>query len=160
MNYFINVEHHTHGLLSVLYSDTTQSVLHAMRGNRPVQLPLLEMSHIADKIKSDNGYYRDFKKAWVANSGFGTFVFPIRSGRFCASKHLEMACQISLWINEHSGFDFSVQEAAAEGKRIADNAIKGSNVRYTATQGRWSIEFGNYFKEVTNKDRIIILDGK
>ncbi|MBO1782051.1 hypothetical protein I3E94_29120, partial [Klebsiella pneumoniae] len=105
-------------------------------------------------------FTRVFEKAYVVNSGFGTFVFPVRSGRFCQSKLTEFASQIAIWIKTQSSFDFSDDEAIVQGMRIANNAIKCKNITYAAGVDSWKLFCANFMLNVYASNRIHILAGK
>ena len=124
MNYIATVNTPAHGTISVTYSDIEKNILGAWREEETIQLSGKEKQQIAKDIICNRRFTRVFEKAYVVNSGFGTFVFPVRSGRFCQSKLTEFASQIAIWIKTQSSFDFSDDEAIAQGMRIANNAIK------------------------------------
>lgn len=159
MNYIATVNTPEHGTISVTYSDIEKSVLGAWRGNETIELSWKEKQQIASNIICNRRHKRVFEKAYVATAGFGVFIFPVRSGRFCQSKLIELATQIAVWVKTESGFDFSDQEATAQGVRIADNALKCKNVVYEAGVGEWKVTCGGFVKEMCVSNRIHILSG-
>ncbi|HBY5017491.1 TPA: hypothetical protein MIV71_29060, partial [Klebsiella pneumoniae] len=114
MNYIATVNTPVHGTISVTYSDIEKNILGAWRQGETIQLSVKEKQQIANDIICNRRFTRVFEKAYVVNSGFGTFVFPVRSGRFCQSKLTEFASQIAIWIKTQSSFDFSDDEAIAQ----------------------------------------------
>ncbi len=132
MNFIATVNTPAHGHISVTFSENEKSVLDAWRDNVTIELSGKEKQQITNDIICNRRHKRVFEKAYVSTSGFGVFIFPVRSGRFCQSKLIEFATQIALWVKTESGFDFSEQEAVGEGMRIANNAIKCKNVTYEA----------------------------
>lgn len=102
MNFIATVNAPAHGNIAVTFSDIEKRVLGAWRDNETVELSAQEKCIIARDIIGNRRYSRVFEKAYVVNSGFGTFVFPVRSGRFCQSKLIEFATQISVWIKTQS----------------------------------------------------------
>lgn len=159
MNFIATVNTPAHGLIHVTYSDIEKNVLGAWRDNVTVELSGKEKQQIASDIICNRRHKRVFEKAYVTCAGFGVFIFPVRSGRFCQSKHIELATQIAVWISTESGFDFTVQEATSQGVRIADNALKCKNVTYEAEIDSWKVTCGDFVKEMHVKNRIIILPG-
>lgn len=113
MNYITTVNTPAHGTISVTYSDIEKNILGAWREEETIQLSGKEKQQIAKDIICNRRFTRVFKKAYVTTSGFGVFIFPVRSGRFCQSKLIEFATQIAVWIKTESGFDFTDQEATA-----------------------------------------------
>ncbi|EMG2611492.1 TPA: hypothetical protein NBO17_003793 [Klebsiella pneumoniae] len=160
MNYVATVDTPAHGTISVTYSDLTRSVLGAWRDNVTVDLTEKEKQQIANNIICNRRHKRVFEKAYITTAGFGVFIFPVRSGRFCQSKLIELATQIAVWVKTESGFDFSDQEATAQGVRIADNALKCKNVIYEAGIDSWKVTCGEFVKEMHASNRIHILAGK
>ncbi|EKS4481598.1 hypothetical protein ACK1RB_004711 [Salmonella enterica] len=160
MNFIATVNTPAHGNISVTFSDIDKSVIGAWRDNELIELSRCEKQQIANDIVCNRRYTREFKKAYVSTSGFGVFIFPIRSGRFCQSKLIDFATQIALWVKTESGFDFSEQEAVGEGMRISNNALKCKNVIYEAGVDSWCISCGDYVKEMHVSNRIHILSGK
>lgn len=160
MNYIATVNTPVHGTISVTYSDIEKNILGAWRQGETIQLSVKEKQQIANDIICNRRFTRVFEKAYVVNSGFGTFVFPVRSGRFCQSKLTEFASQIAIWIKTQSSFDFSDDEAIAQGMRIANNALKCKNVIYEAGIDSWKVTCGEFVKEMPASNRIHILAGK
>ena len=160
MNYVANVNTPVHGTFSVLYSDIDKSVIGAWRDNETIELSRQEKQQIANNIVCNRRFKRAFAKAYVSTSGFGLFIFPVRSGRFCQSKLIEFATQIALWVKTESGFNFTEQEGVGEGMRIANNAIKCKNVIYEAGIDSWKVTCGEFVKEMHASNRIHILAGK
>ncbi len=148
MNFIATVNTPAHGHISVTFSDNEKSVLGAWRDNVTIELSGKEKQQITNDIICNRRHKRVFEKAYVSTSGFGVFIFPVRSGRFCQSKLIEFATQIALWVKTESGFDFSEQEAVGEGMRIANNAIKCKNVTYEAGIDSWSVSCGDYERGV------------
>lgn len=111
MNFIATVNTPAHGHISVTFSDNEKSVLGAWRDNVTIELSGKEKQQITNDIICNRRHKRVFEKAYVSTSGFGIFIFPVRSGRFCQSKLIEFATQIALWVKTESGFDFSEQEA-------------------------------------------------
>ena len=159
MNYIATVNTPVHGTISVTYSDIEKNILGAWRQGETIQLSVKEKQQIANDIICNRRFTRVFEKAYVVNSGFGTFVFPVRSGRFCQSKLIEFATQISVWIKTQSSFKFSDDEAVSQGMRIANNAIKCKNITYTAGVDTWKLFCANFMLNVYASNRIHILDG-
>lgn len=110
MNYIATVNTPAHGTISVTYSDIEKNILGAWREEETIQLSGKEKQQIAKDIICNRRFTRVFEKAYVATSGFGVFIFPVRSGRFCQSKLIEFATQIAVWIKTESGFDFTDQK--------------------------------------------------
>lgn len=160
MNYIATVNTPAHGTISVTYSDIEKNILGAWREEETIQLSGKEKQQIAKDIICNRRFTRVFEKAYVVNSGFGTFVFPVRSGRFCQSKLTEFASQIAIWIKTQSSFDFSDDEAIAQGMRIANNAIKYKNITYAAGVDSWKLFCANFMLNVYASNRIHILAGK
>ena len=160
MNFIATVNAPAHGNIAVTFSDIEKRVLGAWRDNETVELSAQEKCIIARDIIGNRRYSRVFEKAYVVNSGFGTFVFPVRSGRFCQSKLIEFATQISVWIKTQSSFKFSDDEAVSQGIRIANNAIKCKNITYTAGVDTWKLFCANFMLNVYASNRIHILAGK
>ena len=160
MNYIATVNTPAHGSISVTYSDIEKNILGAWREEETIQLSGKEKQQIANDIICNRRFTRVFEKAYVTTSGFGVFIFPVRSGRFCQSKLIELATQIAVWIKTESGFDFTDQEATAQGVRIADNALKCKNVIYEAGIDSWKVTCGEFVKEMHASNRIHILAGK
>ncbi|EAU0361822.1 hypothetical protein E7W39_00460 [Cronobacter sakazakii] len=159
MNFIATVSSPAHGTISVTYSDIEKSVLGAWRGNETIELSRNEKQQIANAITCNRLHTRVFEKAYVATSGFGVFVFPVRSGRFCQSKLIEFAAQIAMWIGTESSFNFTSQEAIAQGMRIANNALKCKNVVYEAGISSWKVTCAEFVKEMYVSNRIHILTG-
>ena len=107
MNFIATVNTPAHGHISVTFSDNEKSVLGAWRDNVTIELSGKEKQQITNDIICNRRHKRVFEKAYVSTSGFGVFIFPVRSGRFCQSKLIEFATQIALWVKTESGFDFS-----------------------------------------------------
>ncbi len=160
MNYIATVNTPAHGTISVTYADIEKNILGAWREEETIQLSGKEKQQIAKDIICNRRFTRVFEKAYVVNSGFGTFVFPVRSGRFCQSKLTEFASQIAIWIKTQSSFDFSDDEAIAQGMRIANNAIKCKNITYAAGVDSWKLFCANFMLNVYASNRIHILAGK
>ncbi len=159
MNYIATVNTPAHGTISVTYSDIEKNILGAWREEETIQLSGKEKQQIAKDIICNRRFTRVFEKAYVATSGFGVFVFPVRSGRFCQSKLIEFAAQIAMWIGTESSFNFTSQEAIAQGMRIANNALKCKNVVYEAGISSWKVTCGEFVKEMYVSNRIHILTG-
>ncbi|VDA16696.1 hypothetical protein BANRA_05196 [Klebsiella pneumoniae] len=158
MNYIATVNTPAHGTISVTYSDIEKNI-RARAKKRPSSCPEREAAdrqrhHLQPSI------HACLRKAYVTTSGFGVFIFPVRSGRFCQSKLIELATQIAVWIKTESGFDFTDQEATAQGVRIADNALKCKNVIYEAGIDSWKVTCREFVKEMHASNRIHILAGK
>ncbi|HGA5956693.1 TPA: hypothetical protein ACIS3V_001323 [Salmonella enterica subsp. enterica serovar Saintpaul] len=160
MNFIATVNTPVHGSIFVTFSDIDKTVIGAWRDDELIELSKNEKQQIANDIVCNRRHTRVFKKAYVSSSGFGVFIFPVRSGRFCQSKLIDFATQIALWVKTESGFDFSEQKAVGEGMRIANNAIKCNDVIYEAGIDSWSVSCGEYVKEVYWKNRIHILTGR
>ncbi|EJA5029944.1 hypothetical protein MVS05_004591 [Salmonella enterica] len=160
MNFIATVNTPAHGNISVTFSDNEKSVLGAWSDNVTIELSGKEKQQIANDIICNRRHKRVFKKAYVSTSGFGVFILPVRSGRFCQSKLIDFATQIALWVKTESGFDFTEQEAVGEGMRIANNALKCKNVIYEAGVDSWCISCGDYVKEMHVSNRIHILTGR
>ncbi|EPM0865839.1 hypothetical protein RFI50_004885 [Klebsiella pneumoniae] len=160
MNYIATVNTPAHGTISVTYSDIEKNILGAWREEETIQLSGKEKQQIAKDIICNRRFTRVFEKAYVVNSGFGTFVFPVRSGRFCLSKLTEFASQIAIWIKTQSSFDLSDDDAIAQGMRIANNAIKCKNITYAAGVDSWKLFCANFMLNVYASNRIHILAGK
>ncbi len=95
----------------------------------------------------------------MVNSGFGTFVF-LCAPEILPVKLTEFASQIAIWIKTQSSFDFSDDEAIAQGMRIANNAIKCKNITYAAGVDSWKLFCANFMLNVYASNRIHILAGK
>ncbi|EAA5695470.1 hypothetical protein NA217_20125 [Salmonella sp. NW859] len=160
MNFIATVNTHAHGHISVTFSDMDKTVIGAWRDDELIELSKNEKQQITNDIICNRRHKRVFEKAYVSTSGFGVFIFPVRSGRFCQSKLIEFATQIALWVKTESGFNFTEQEVVGEGMRIANNAIKCKKVTYEAGIDSWSVSCGEYVKEVYWKNRIHILTGR
>ncbi|MEG8820456.1 hypothetical protein U4T63_00550 [Klebsiella pneumoniae] len=160
MNYIATVNTPAHGTISVTYSDIEKNILGAWREEETIQLSGKEKQQIANDIICNRRFTRVFEKAYVTTSGFGVFIFPVRSGRFCQSKLIELATQIAVWIKTESEFDFTDQEATAQGMRIANNAIKCKNITYAAGVDSWKLFCANFMLNVYASNRIHILAGK
>ncbi|EDC1961025.1 hypothetical protein BH212_21440 [Salmonella enterica] len=160
MNFIATVNTPAHGNISVTFSDIDKSVIGAWRDNELIELSRCEKQQIANDIVCNRRYTREFKKAYVVNSGFGTFVFPVRSGRFCQSKLIDFATQIAVWMKTQTSYGFTDHEAISLATQIANNAIKCKNVIYEAGIDSWSVSCGEYVKEVYGKNRIHILTGR
>ncbi|EBV1279643.1 hypothetical protein DNW23_19310 [Salmonella enterica subsp. enterica serovar Sandiego] len=160
MNFIATVNTHAHGHISVTFSDMDKTVIGACRDDELIELSKNEKQQITNDIICNRRHKRVFEKAYVSTSGFGVFIFPVRSGRFCQSKLIEFATQIALWVKTESGFNFTEQEVVGEGMRIANNAIKCKKVTYEAGIDSWSVSCGEYVKEVYWKNRIHILTGR
>ena len=102
MNYIATVNTPAHGTISVTYSDIEKNILGAWREEETIQLSGKEKQQIANDIICNRRFTRVFEKAYVTTSGFGVFIFPVRSGRFCQSKLIELATQIAVWIKTGS----------------------------------------------------------
>ena len=98
MNFIATVNTPAHGHISVTFSDDEKSVLGAWRDNVTIELSGKEKQQITNDIICNRRHKRVFEKAYVSTSGFGVFIFPVRSGRFCQSKLIEFATQIALWV--------------------------------------------------------------
>ncbi|ELY2953269.1 hypothetical protein SMW82_004308 [Salmonella enterica] len=160
MNFIATVNTHAHGHISVTFSDMDKTVIGAWRDDELIELSKNEKQQITNDIICNRRHKRVFEKAYVSTSGFGVFIFPVRSGRFCQSKLIEFATQIALWVKTESGFNFTEQEVVGGGMRIANNAIKCKKVTYEAGIDSWSVSCGEYVKEVYWKNRIHILTGR
>lgn len=134
-------------------------MLGARRDNVTIELSGKEKQQITNDIICNRRHKRVFEKAYVSTSGFGVFIFPVRSGRFCQSKLIEFATQIALWVKTESGFDFSEQEAVGR-DAYRQQCHQVQNVTYEAGIDSWSVSCGDYVKEVYGKNRIHILTGK
>ncbi len=145
---------------SLSHTPTLKRTSGRRREEETIQLSGKEKQQIAKDIICNRRFTRVFEKAYVVNSGFGTFVFPVRSGRFCQSKLTEFASQIAIWIKTQSSFDFSDDEAIAQGMRIANNAIKCKNITYAAGVDSWKLFCANFMLNVYASNRIHILAGK
>ncbi len=145
---------------SLSHTPTLKRTSRALARRRDHPAVREEKQQIAKDIICNRRFTRVFEKAYVVNSGFGTFVFPVRSGRFCQSKLIEFASQIAIWIKTQSSFDFSDDEAIAQGMRIANNAIKCKNITYAAGVDSWKLFCANFMLNVYASNRIHILAGK
>ncbi|EDY5134282.1 hypothetical protein GRN71_003381 [Salmonella enterica subsp. enterica serovar Thompson] len=160
MNFIATVNTHAHGHISVTFSDIDKTVIGAWRDDELIELSKNEKQLIANDIVCNRRHTRVFKKAYVSTSGFGVFIFPVRSGRFCQSKLIDFATQIALWVKTESRFEFSEQEAVGEGMRIANNAIKCNDVIYEAGIDSWKVTCGQFVKEMHASNRIHIMGDK
>lgn len=86
MNFIATVNTPAHGHISVTFSENEKSVLDAWRDNVTIELSGKEKQQITNDIICNRRHKRVFEKAYVSTSGFGVFIFPVRSGRFCQSK--------------------------------------------------------------------------
>ncbi|EMA2753933.1 TPA: hypothetical protein RMT52_005126 [Escherichia coli] len=159
MNFIVSVNVREHGEIKVMFSDVEKRVLGAWHNNETVELSSKEKWDIALDIVCNRRYSRVFGKAYVANSGFGVFVFPVRSGRFCHARLIEFASQISIWIKTKSSIRFDDDEAIAQGMRIADNASKCKNITYYAGVDSWELSAASFTLSFNASNRIHILDG-
>ncbi len=137
MNFIATVNTPAHGHISVTFSENEKSVLDAWRDNVTIELSGKEKQQITNDIICNRRHKRVFEKAYVSTSGFGVFIFPVRSGRFCQSKLIEFATQIALWVKTESGFDFSEQEAVGEGcaSPTMPSSAKTSPTKQESTRG-------------------------
>ncbi len=129
MNFIATVNTPAHGHISVTFSDNEKSVLGAWRDNVTIELSGKEKQQITNDIICNRRHKRVFEKAYVSTSGFGVFIFPVRSGRFCQSKLIEFATQIALWVKTESGFDFSEQEAVGDAYRQQRHQVQKRHLR-------------------------------
>ncbi|EHD3174026.1 hypothetical protein JRE17_003964 [Salmonella enterica] len=159
MNFIATVNTPAHGNISVTFSDIDKSVIGAWRDDELIELSRCEKQQIANDIVCNRRYTREFKKAYVVNSGFGTFVFPVRSGRFCQSKLIDFATQIAVWMKTQTSYGFTDHEAISLATQIANNAIKCKNITYAAGVDTWKLFCANFMLNVYASNRIHILDG-